>query len=318
MLRIYREINSTLQTVDTIPPSRAWVHLVAPSENELALINAQTGIMIEYLKAALDEEERPRQEAEGNQALIIINIPARRSDQKYTTIPLGITVTPDILVTVCLEETPVISDIINKYRIHPGKKTRLLLQILYRTSTIYIDIVKRLNKKAEELEQILRRSLRNEVMFEMMEVQKSLVYLSTALKANQIVMEKILRSFLRPVGEKKLGNIPIQLYPDDEDLLEDAITENQQALSMAEVYSNILSETMDAFASIVNNNLNIVMKFLTAVTILLTIPSVIGTFFGMNVLIPLKNNVHAFPIIVLFSSGVCAMVGFYLWKKNMF
>jgi len=318
MLRIYLEINSTLHTVDSIPPSGAWIHLTAPTEEELNVTNAQTNIIVEYLKSALDEEERPRQESDGDQALIIINIPARRTDQKYTTIPLGISVTPNALVTVCLEETPVISDIISRYRIHPGKKTRLLLQILYRTSTIYIDIVKRLNQKAEDLERTLHRSLRNEVMFEMMEVQKSLVYLSTALKANQFVMEKMLRSFLRPVGEKKLGHIPLQLYPDDEDLLEDAITENQQALSMAEVHSNILSETMDAFASIVNNNLNIVMKFLTAVTILLTIPSVIGTFFGMNVMIPLKNQSYGFAIIVISSLMACILAGLYLWKKNMF
>lgn len=316
MLDIYRETKGVMQKLENIEP-QVWVHMVAPTEAELQEVSNRTGLILDFLKAALDEEERPRLETEEGQALILINIPVVRSPLVCTTLPLGIVMGQNYIVTVCLEDIPLIQQLMRKDKVHTGKKTRLLLQILYRTAIVYIENVKRLNLKAREIENQLRKSMKNEEMFGLMEIQKSLVYLATALRANQILMEKLLRSHLRPLDKKKDDQLPIKLYPEDEDLLEDAITENQQALSMAEVHSNILSETMDAFASIISNNLNIVMKFLAAITIILAIPGLIGTFYGMNVSLPLQHSSYAFHFVIFISILVVIAATFVFYKKNM-
>lgn len=317
MLKAYREIDSVLQVVEAIGDPGTWIHLVAPTEEEIGAVSAATGLSAELLRAALDEDERPRQEAEDQQALVIISIPVARSPLTYVTIPLGIVVGPRFLVTVCLEETPVVSGLVAQGKVHPGKKTRLILQLLYRTASLYLEYLRRLDRKAAELEGALRRSMRNEEMFHLMDVQKSLVFLTTALRANQIVMEKLLRSRLRPVGEGDNGGWPLRLYPQDEDLLEAAITENQQALSEAEVHSSILSGTMDAFASIISNNLNMVMKFLTAITIVLAIPTVIGTFYGMNIALPMQDSPFAFVVVVALSVCASLLATLFLWRRRM-
>ncbi len=316
MLDIYRETKGVMQKLENIEPN-VWIHMVAPTEKELQEVANSTGLVLDFLKAALDEEERSRLETEEGQALILINIPVVRSNLVYTTLPLGIIIGQNYIVTVCIENIPLIRDLIRRSKVHTGKKSRLLLQLLYYTAIIYIDSVKRLNLKTRELEDQLRKSMKNEEMFGLMEIQKSLVYLLTALKANQILMEKLLRSYFRPVYEKKDEQLPIKLYPEDEDLLEDALTENQQALSMAEVHNNILGETMDAFASIISNNLNIVMKFLTAITIILAIPALVGTFYGMNVLLPLQHSRYAFYFVVFISAIAVGVAALAFHKKNM-
>lgn len=319
MLQAYREIGCTVQQVDTITQPGTWIHLVAPTDEELLLVSSATGMTLDFLRAALDEDERPRQEIDGQQVMVIIRTPVKRSELQYMTVPLGIAVNPYFVVTVCLEQTPVVESLVTQAqgKVHPGKKTRLLLHLLYRTATLYLDSLEYLDRRAEELENALRRSMRNEEMFHLMEVQKSLVFLTTALRANQIVMEKLLRYRLRPVGQDQGAGFPLQLYPEDEDLLENAITENQQALSTAEVHSSILSGTMDAFASIISNNLNIVMKFLTAVTIVLSIPTMIASFYGMNVALPGQQHPLAFVVVtsVAFMTGAVATL--LLWRRGM-
>ncbi|MBE3578158.1 MAG: magnesium transporter CorA family protein [Limnochordales bacterium] len=317
MLRAYREVGGVLQEVHDLSQPGIWIDLVRPDDAELRKVSEVTGLLPEFLSAALDPEERPHHEFEDEQALIVIRVPAARSEVEYVTIPLGIVIAHDCLATVCLEDTPVVRGLMQNARVHPGKKTRLLLQLLYRTARQYLDSVHRLYSKAEQLEAVLVRSMRNEEMFELTEIQKSFVYLTTGLRANHIVMDKLLRSRLRPVEEGDAGGSPLRLYPDDEDLLEDAITENEQALSMAEVYSNILTNTMDAFASIISNNLNIVMKFLAAVTIILAVPQVIGTFFGMNVQVPLASTPGGFAIIILVSVLVSLGATILLWRRRM-
>lgn len=319
MLQAYREIGCTVQQVDTITQPGTWIHLVAPTDEELLLVSSATGMTLDFLRAALDEDERPRQEIDGQQVMVIIRTPVKQSELQYMTVPLGIAVNPYFVVTVCLEQTPVVESLVTQAqgKVHPGKKTRLLLHLLYRTATLYLDSLEYLDRRAEELENALRRSMRNEEMFHLMEVQKSLVFLTTALRANQIVMEKLLRYRLRPVGQDQGAGFPLQLYPEDEDLLENAITENQQALSTAEVHSSILSGTMDAFASIISNNLNIVMKFLTAVTIVLSIPTMIASFYGMNVALPGQQHPLAFVVVtsVAFMTGAVATL--LLWRRGM-
>jgi magnesium transporter len=317
MIKAYREIQSVLTEVQDLTSPHTWIRLVAPTAEEVERVHKETGLSVDFLRAALDKYERPRQEEEGNQALVLLSLPMQRSDLIYRTIPLGVVIGPQHIATVCLEETPLVRESSQRLRIHPGKRTRFFLLLLYWAAIQFIEGINQLNARAEVLEVTLRRSQRNELMFQLMEIQKSLVYFSIALKSNQILMEELLRSCLKSPSGADRWNRPLRLYPEDEDLLEDAITENKQALSMAEVHSNILSSTMGAFASIVSNNLNMVMKFLAAVTIILAIPTMIGSFYGMNIALPLQDHPWAFPIVMGVSILACAAAIWFLVRRRM-
>lgn len=185
------------------------------------------------------------------------------------------------------------------------KKTRFIFQILYLNSSYYLNYLKQINKETEIAEYILKNSMQNKELLKLLSLEKSLVYFTTSLKSNEIVMEKTLR-----------GKI-VKLYEEDEEILEDAITENRQAIEMAQIYSNILNGTMDAYASIISNNLNGVMKFLTSITIILAVPTMISSFWGMNVKLPFENSPMGFLIMVLIAIIMTIAVTLWLNKKDM-
>ena len=179
------------------------------------------------------------------------------------------------------------------------------MQIFYSNAERYLTILKRLNKETELAESVLKNSMKNKELMKLLNIKKSLVYFTTSLKSNEVVMERTLR-----------GNL-IKLYEEDEDILDDAIIENKQAIEMSQIYSNILTGTMDAYASIISNNLNGVMQFLTAITIILAIPTMISSYWGMNVPVPMQNNPFGFITIVLFSIMIGIIATLWLRKKNM-
>ena len=232
-----------------------------------------TGIQMDFLSAALDDEEKSRIETEDDQILTLIDIPVLRSNKDYDTLPLGIIVSADYIVTVCLEPNAVIADFssYNYKMFSTFKKTRFLFQILYKSATLYLKYIRIIIKRTDELEQHLRQSMENSELFNMLDLQKSLTYFTTSLRSNYIVTEKLLR--LRSTNQS--AHL-IKLYEEDEDLLEDVIIEYKQAIEMVEMYSHILNSMMEVFASIISNNLNLVMKFLASVTIILAIPTTIG------------------------------------------
>ncbi len=295
----------------TIQPG-AWVHLTDPTDYELTLVANKMGIDKEYLYAPLDEEETARLECEDGISLIIVDIPrivAHGSSFLYDTVPLGIILTEENIVTITLEETSIIEDFWNKRirSLDTSKKTRMLLQFLYRNSIKFLQYLRLIDKSSEQLENILHKSMKNRELIQMLRLNKSLVYFSTSLKANEVVLEKILRS------------TAIKKYPEDTDLLEDVIIENKQAIEMANIYVGVLSNTMDAFSSIISNNLNIVMKFLASMTIVLAIPSIISGFWGMNFgNIPFMNTPSGFYIVLGISLALSAVVAAIFWKKKMF
>ncbi|MCL6451145.1 MAG: magnesium transporter CorA family protein [Acetobacteraceae bacterium] len=319
MITAYREIEGRLARVGDLKQEGIWIDVVAPAPGEIEEVSAATGLLTELLQAALDEKERPRIQTEGDQVLVIISVPVGQSQLTYVTVPLGIVVSPSFVATVSLQETEVVSRLAAHARVHTAKRTRLLLQLMLRTAMLYLDYLERLDRLADEVERRLRRSMANERLFELLEVQKSLVYFATGLRSNQLVMEKLTRSKLKPPGQPNDSEgIPLRLYPDDEDVLEDAMTENQQAIMIAEVHNSILSGTMDAFASIISNNLNIVVKFLTAVTIVLAVPTMIASIYGMNVALPGQGSPLAFLGVVGASALATLLSGVWLWKRGMF
>ncbi|HHV10354.1 MAG TPA: magnesium transporter CorA family protein [Clostridiales bacterium] len=311
MIDIFRTAEGSLQRMTGITEG-CWVAMTAPSATELMEIAEATGIDVDHLRAPLDEEERARIEVEDNYTLIIVDIPAleRRNDKdRYVTIPLGIIVADNYMITVCLEETPVLKCFIDgRVRdFYTYKKTRFIIQILYRNASTFLQDLRTIDRKSEEIERKLHISTQNRELIDLLELEKSLVYFTTSLRSNEVVFEKML----------KLENI--KHYPEDEDLLEDLIIENKQAIEMANIYSGILSGTMDAFASIISNNQNIVMKFLAAITIVLSIPTMIASFYGMNFShIPGQDNPYAFIIAVCAALVIAAITVLIFRKKKVF
>ena len=290
----------------------AWIHLGDPSGTEIDAVSAELGIDAELLRAPLDEEESARIDYEDGVNTIIVDIPhivPTNDGFSYETIPLGVFLTPENIITVCLEETALAEDFwSNRVRdFDTAKKTRFLLQLLYRNATKYLRYLRMIDKASDRLENRLHKSMRNRELIQMLRLSKSLVYFSTSLKANEVILEKIMRSH------------NILKYEEDSDLLEDVIIENKQAIEMAGIYMEILSGTMDAFASLVSNNLNIVTKFLASMTIVMAIPSIFSGFWGMNFAsMPFLNNPWGFYIVLGISLVATAVVAAIFWKKKMF
>jgi magnesium transporter len=311
MLTIYKSIENEIVSLDKIEKG-AWVNIVNPTEEEISYLSENLKIPIEHLKAALDEEERARIEVDEECTIVLIDIPVASKDTSergiYYTIPLGIIINNENIVTVSLRENSVIRPFLeNKVKsFWTFKKTRFLLQILYRNSKVYLQYLRNIDKTSDVIENRLHKSLKNEELIQLLELEKSLVYFSTSLKSNEIVLEKIQRANL------------IKMYPDDMELLEDVIIENKQAIEMANIYSNILSGTMDAYASVISNNLNMVMKFLTSVTIIISIPTMVASFFGMNVHVPFQTNPHAFMIIFMMSTLFSVILSVFMVRKELF
>lgn len=309
MLAVYNTIDNIIINTDKPEEKGTWINMINPTEEEIALVTKATGIESDFIKDVLDDEERPRIETEDNQILVIINVPIiQNATVVYDTIPLGIILTEDHFVTVCLQEVDVLKDFVNsKVRgMETSKKTRFLFQILYKSASLYLTLLRQIEKKTNEIESTLHKSMKNKELIRLLNLQKGLVYFTTSLKSNEQVMEKMLRTKF------------LKLYEDDQDLLEDVIIENKQALEMAETYSHILSSMMTSFASIISNNLNMVMKFLASITIILALPTMVSSFFGMNVKIPLQTADYGFGIVVGMSVILCSVGIIYLMKREMF
>ena len=291
----------------------SWINLVNPSENEIRKVCESINIQEDFIRYALDYEEKARidQEEDDNTILFIIDVPIIEKNEEndiYTTIPLGmIVVRDDFFITVSLKKNKIIEDFERKNikNFQTYKKTRFIFQIMYLNSSYYLKYLEQINKETEIAEYILKNSMKNKELLKLLSLEKGLVYFTTSLKSNELVMEKTMR-----------GKI-IKLYEEDSEILEDAITENRQAIEMAQIYSNILNGTMDAYASIISNNLNGVMKFLTSVTIILAVPTMISSFWGMNVNLPFQNSKLGFMIMIIVSVLMTLIVTWWLNRKDM-
>ncbi|MDK0760779.1 magnesium transporter CorA family protein [Clostridium perfringens] len=314
MIQIYKSLSEndgTLKKIASLEPG-CWVNIIAPSQEELLLISKKTGVHLEFLRAPLDDEETSRIEIEGDFILIIVDIPFTEMEDNsltYDTYPLAIIHTKNELITVCLKNSKVLTDFSsNKVRnFYSFKKSRFILQILNRVSTYYLLYLRQIDKKSIMIEKRLHKSMKNRELVQLHSLSKSLVYFSTSLKSNEITLEKMLKLDV------------IQRYEEDKDVLEDVIIENKQAIEMTDIYSNILGSTMDFFASVISNNLNIVMKVLASVTILMSTLTVISGIYGMNFdYLPLLHHPYGFHIIMTLSVILCGVIAFILYKKDMF
>jgi magnesium transporter len=311
MIEIFKTLEDGIHQIDKIEDG-CWIAMTSPSATELLQISEKYNIDIDHLRAPLDEEERSRIEVEDDYTLILVDIPTieeRNNKDRYVTIPLGIIVGEHVIITICLEESKVLKGFMDgRVRdFYTYKKTRFILQILYKNATVFLQYLRIIDRKSLEVEHKLHISTKNSELIELLELEKSLVYFTTSLRSNEVVLEKML----------KIDSI--KQYAEDTALLEDVIIENKQAIEMANIYSGILSGTMDAFASVISNNLNIVMKFLTTVTIVMAIPNMISSFFGMNVRgIPFSEANHGFFIVTACAFLIAAIAALIFRKKDLF
>ena len=315
MLKIY-STNIETNKIEEIKEIKkgSWINLVNPSENEIKKVCESVEIQEDFIRDALDFEEKARidNEEDDGTILFVVDVPIIEKNEEndvYTTMPLGmIFVRDDYFITVSLRKNKVIESF-EKMKIKnfvTYKKSRFLFQILYLNSSLYLTYLKQINKETEIAEYILKNSMRNKELLKMLNLEKGLIYFMTSLKSNEVVMEKTMR-----------GRI-IKLYEDDEDILEDAITENRQAIEMAKIYSDILNGSMEAYGSIISNNLNGVMKTLTSITIVLAVPTMISSFWGMNVSLPFEHSPYGFAIMIMVALITTLIVTWWLKKKDMF
>lgn len=293
-----------------------WINLYSPTEAEIATVESELNIPQEFIRYPLDEEERPRIDFDDDTGivLVIIDVPYSKREKeviRYETTPLGIILADKHIVTVSLRQTPILDHFIdNRIKdLYVAYRTRFTIQILYAVAREYLRLLRFIDKTLEVAESELAKEVSNNQLFKLLELSKSLVYFASSLKSNEAVLEKLMR------GRH------IKLYDEDEDLLEDVVIEYKQAHEMADIYSTILSSTMDAYASIINNNVNDIMKILAAATICLTMPDLIGCFFGQNCPMPWDAEFadKPIPFIMLLTGCITSVVisAFILKKKRM-
>ncbi len=308
MITIYRSDEDQQLTEIMKPEEGCWISVVKPSSDELEMLQEITEIDADDLKAPLDLEERSRLMLENEYTMVLVDIPTHDEEDHYETIPLGIYLTKDFIITICLQDSSILRSFA-KQRVkefYTFKRTRFLFQLLYRNATTYLRYLRIIDRKSDKIEEQLQKSQKNSELLELMGLEKSLVYFTTSLRSNEVVLEKLLRT------DK------VKKYPDDEDLLEDVIVENKQAIEMANIYSGILNGVMGTFASVISNNQNGVMKVLAIMTIVLSIPTIISGFYGMNFdNIPFAHEPMGFIITIAVAFVISGGIAFVLYKKNI-
>ncbi|MDO4219255.1 MAG: magnesium transporter CorA family protein [Synergistaceae bacterium] len=319
MLSILRTENEELvpYSIEQEVPEGSWFSLVHPSADEMEQVSRIAQVEEHFLHAPLDPEESSRMEIDDGSLFIIINVPKDRKsqDDDYDTIPIGIVVTPKYFITVCNED----NNIINKFAsgnfkfFNTSFKTRFLFMLLFRSAILFLKDLRQITRISDRVEDDLRKTMKNDNLFLLLDMQKGLTYYTIALKSNKVVVEKLLR-----MCTASLPNALISHYEEDGDLLEDVHIEYEQAMEMAQIQTDVLGGITDTFASVISNNLNIVMKYLTSITIVLAVPTLLSGLFGMNVPVPYTNHPWGFAIVIGWSVllTICAVI--WLWKKHLF
>lgn len=308
MMTIRRSTEAGLETIGK-PVTGCWIEVTNPSPDEAANLARDLNIPQEFVTFSLDPDEIPIIEKADGVFLILARIPHlqdRTAAVPYVTFPIGFIMSDERLVTICRYEHELLLNLPMEHQtdLSTAKPARFVLHLLWSAANSYLRHLNEINKVVEKLEEGVERSLQNREVLALLRYQKSLLHFTTALRANETMLERMKRSEF------------LKLEPNDKDLLDDVFTETQQAIGMSQIASDILSQMMDAFATIISNNLNVVMKFLTAMAVILIVPTIIATFYGMNVRLPLEDSRSGFLVIVGLSILSSLIVGFIFRKKN--
>lgn len=307
MLTFIKNTEQGLQCLESFV-NGCWVNVIDPTAEEIRQLE-EWGVYPDYVQYSLDIDEMARAERDEGYTFILLRIPfdnGAAADIPYITLPLGIILLNNCVVTICKQENEVIRALQNgKYRgLKTAKRYRFTLYILLETATRYLTLLRQINKTTEVIEDRLQQSTRNRELLELLKYQKCLTYFATALRSNEVMMERLRRMQM------------FNQYEEDQDLLEDVLTENQQAIQMVNIASEVLAALMDAFASVISNNLNVIMKILAALTIALNIPTIIASFYGMNVALPWQENHFAYLYIFALSILLTALAMYIFYKRD--
>ncbi len=313
MLKCYVKEDNQLIEIEQ-PQKGCWINIYPPFNlDNLRQVSEQLKIPLDFLTDSLDPDERSRFDEEDGVKLIVLNSPIRNKnlvedDAPYVTIPIGIIITKDYIVTISSYPTEVLDSFLNRKIVNfdPSNKGNFVIDVFDKIVFYFMRYLKDLNRKRNQFEDQLEDTMRNEELIKMSNIQNSLVYFSTAIRANELLVSKMRRvDFLELETER------------DRDLLEDVMIDNSQALEMSNIYTNILKSTMDTFASMISNNLNNVMKRLTSITIILMIPTLVASFYGMNVPLPFQEQHSAFLGLIIASIILSIIVLYYMRKKRL-
>ncbi len=306
MISYYKTIDGRIEEIEKYEQG-CWVNCISPEDDEVQYLLDFFKIPPELMRSALDEEESSHIDSEDGTTLIIIDAPmVEKVNQNitYSTMPIAIMITDKNVITVALSENSVLSEFSEGVvkNVITAYKTHFVLHIMLRMATKYLQYLKQIDKINNRIERELRRSAQNKELHQLLDIEKSLVYFSSSLKADELTLEKIMRGRY------------IKLYDEDQDLLEDVLIEIKQAVDMAAIHLNILTGTMDVFASIISNNLNVIMKIQASLTLLVSVPTVISGFYGMNIVTGLPvDNLWWFPVVL---SGVLMIIMYFILKKK--
>ena len=318
MMTIYKWENGGLRETPEFSES-CWINMVEPSTTELESVLSHTRVPRDFLTDPLDSGERPRFDYEDDVSLLIVHVPRpippedeEEAVSPYGTVPLGIILCPHSVITVCSAPTPVTSAFLDQIRrvCPPSETYRFAFRLLWHAGVLFLRYINDVHSRTTLLEDELHESISNDVLLKLFQIEKTLVYFTTSLKADTIALARANTARQLPLSE------------DDRDSLEDAMVEYQQALETATIHANILNGTLDTFASLINNNLNQVMKYLTVATIFLAVPTLVASIYGMNLTtLPFMNSAHSFAIVMGFSTLLAVLLGvvfFVLSRKRKF
>ncbi|MEF9946388.1 MAG: magnesium transporter CorA family protein [Lachnospiraceae bacterium] len=313
MFHIYKTDNGILSEQEELEEG-VWINLTAPTTEESMRIVDHYGVDLVDVRAALDDEESSRLDLENGYTLILVDIPfeeMRNDRNAYTTIPLGIILVKDAIITVCSEETIVLSKFLNNRArgFSTKKRMRFIYQILFRASSVYQTYLRIIDRRRSQIENSVgKKTTEDTDLIDLHELESNLVYFATSLSANKVVLERLTKY------ER------IQQYPEDKELLDDVIVENRQAIEMTNIYRDIIHGTRDLLSTMINNRLNNMMKFLTSITLVMAIPTIISGIYGMNVSskwMPLSDTPYGFAIICVITAIVCIIALFMLKRRKM-
>lgn len=310
MFTIYRWEGGGLKEVPELTGA-CWLNLADPSTEEITRVQSLTRVPREFLTDPLDKDERPRLEIEEGATMLIVHVPCHEPHENlipFHTLPLGIVLTETHVITICNRQTPVTSTFLDQIRrvCPPEDKFRFAFQILWHSAILYLRYLRDIRQRTDLMEQDLHESVSNEALMRLLNIEKSLVYFTTSLKANDILIGRLEHTRQIDVPDKDL------------DILEDVSVEYRQALEMATIHSNLLTGTLDMYATVISNNLNNVMKALTSITIVLMLPTLVASIYGMNVQLPMEKNEHAFAILMGLSVLLSFAVAFVFMRRRFF
>jgi magnesium transporter len=284
------------------PEKNCWINLTCPTQEELNRLKEIIVLPEEVILSLQDKDEMPTLEDQNNHIFIILRTPNKISELRYNTVPLGIIITGDYVITLCFHK----NDVLEKFKQHFSavSKTDLVLRLMFISSKVYLNYLSEINNTIDHIESQIYKSQKNKEITKLLGVEQSLVYFNTSLESNKILLGK--------TAENRMFN-----KKEEKNFLSQIEDETAQAIEMTKIYTNIMSNLMDAFASMISNNLNIVMKLLTSITILISIPSLIASFYGMNVVLPFQNHPMAFTIVLGMSLMFSIMFLVYFYKHDM-